>query len=52
MMKDNPNRSIPLDDLLAKLVEAAALPFEQAHPIERNLWQFSRYLARVCADHR
>jgi len=33
MMKDNPNRSIPLDDLLVKLVEAAALPFEQAHPI-------------------
>jgi hypothetical protein len=106
-MKDNPNRSIPLDDLLKKLVEAAALSFEQAHPIpaavshsqafleheawlakfktymevangedkalvealhrgsgspilpagtyhpiERNLWQFSRYLARVCAGHR
>jgi len=33
MMKDNPNRSIPLDDLLVKLVEATALPFEQAHPI-------------------
>jgi choline monooxygenase len=32
-MKDNPNRSMPLDELLVRLEQAAALPFEQAHPI-------------------
>lgn len=39
----------PLVEALHKGTASPILPDGALHPIERNLWQFTRYLARVCA---
>lgn len=39
----------PLVEALHKGSSSPMLPEGSYHPIERNLWQFTRYLARVCA---
>ena len=38
----------PLVEALHKGTASPLLPDGTLHPIERNIWQFTRYLARVC----
>ena len=42
----------PLVEALHKGSASPLLPAGTLHPIERNLWQFTRYLARVCGEER
>ena len=42
----------PLVEALFKGSASPLLPAGTLHPIERNLWQFTRYLARVCGEER
>jgi hypothetical protein len=38
----------PLVEALHRGTASSLLPSGTLHPIERNIWQFTRYLARVC----
>ena len=38
----------PLVESLYGGTASPLLPHGTLHPIERNIWQFTRYLARVC----
>jgi len=40
----------PLVEALHRGTASPMLPQGVLHPIERNLWQFTRYLARMCAS--
>jgi choline monooxygenase len=40
----------PLVEALHRGTSSPILPRGTLHPIERNLWQFTRYLARKCAN--